>query len=110
MLVVLVLAVGHPPGSGLGRKPITDQLLRRSFHAAGQPAAFLVGAGLLIVRLQLNVPGSRPVLARGWHGWLLHFAAALACRSRINDRSRVRECYPPLLLSYLVHELRYAIN
>ncbi len=45
-----------------------DSLLRRSFHAAGQPAARLIRAGLLIAWLQLNVPGSRPVLARGWHG------------------------------------------
>ena len=33
-----------------------------------QPAVFLVRAGLLIVWLQLNVSGFRPVLARGWHG------------------------------------------
>ena len=45
-----------------------DPLLRRSFQAGGQAAAFLVSAGLLIVWLQLNVYGFRPVLARGWHG------------------------------------------
>jgi len=45
-----------------------DRLLRRSFHAAGQPAAFLVRGGLLIVWLQLNVSGFVVVLARGWHG------------------------------------------
>lgn len=45
-----------------------DLPLRRSFHAVSQPAVFLVRAGLLIVWLQLNVSGFRPVLARGWHG------------------------------------------
>lgn len=40
-----------------------DLLLRRSFHAAGQPAAFLVRAALLIVRLQLIVSGFPPF----WH-------------------------------------------
>ena len=41
-----------------------DPLLRRSFHAAGQPAAFQVRTGLLIARLQLNVSQFRLVLAR----------------------------------------------
>jgi hypothetical protein len=45
-----------------------DRLLRRSFHAAGQLATFLVRVGLLNFWLQLNVSGFRPVLARGWHG------------------------------------------
>ncbi len=45
-----------------------DRLLRRSFHAGGQPAVSLVRAGLLIIWLQLNVSGFRLVLARGWHG------------------------------------------
>src|SRR5215471_3218641 len=35
----------------------------------GQAAAFLIRAGLLVVRVQLNVSGFHPVLARGWHGW-----------------------------------------
>ena len=110
MLVVLVLAVGHPPGSGLGRKPITDQLLRRSFHAAGQPAAFLVGAGLLIVRLQLNVPGFRPFWhAAGTGGCCtlpLHWPAAHGSMIVPVSGNAIRR----FLLSYLVHELRYAIN
>lgn len=42
--------------------------IRRSLHAAGQPAAFLIRAGLLIIWLQPNVSGFRPVLARDWHG------------------------------------------
>jgi hypothetical protein len=46
----------------------TELLLRRSFHAGGQAAVFLIRAGLLVVWLQLNVSGFRPVLARGWHG------------------------------------------
>jgi hypothetical protein len=46
----------------------SDLLLRRSFHARGQPASFLIRAGLLVVWLQLNVSGFRPVLARMWHG------------------------------------------
>ena len=45
-----------------------EPLLRRSFHAGGQPAVFLIRAGLLIVCLQFNVSGFHPVLARGWHG------------------------------------------
>lgn len=45
-----------------------DLPLTRSFHAGRQAAAFLLRAGLLVVWLQLNVPGFRPVLARGWHG------------------------------------------
>jgi hypothetical protein len=44
-----------------------DLLLRRSFHAAAQPAAFLIRVGLLTVWLQSSVSGFRPVLARGWH-------------------------------------------
>ncbi len=43
-------------------------MLRRSFHAGGQPAVSLVRAGLLIAWLRLNVSGFRPVLARAWHG------------------------------------------
>jgi hypothetical protein len=39
-----------------------------SFHAGCQAAAFLIRAGLLVVWLQLNVYGFRPVLARSWHG------------------------------------------
>jgi len=60
---------GHGSGQGRTRtsQPTFDPLLRRSFHAAGQPAAFLIRAGLLIFWLQLNVSGFRPVLARGWH-------------------------------------------
>jgi hypothetical protein len=50
-----------------GRTRTRDPLLKRSFHAAGQPATFLIRAGLLIFWLQLNVSGFRPVLARGWH-------------------------------------------
>jgi hypothetical protein len=34
----------------------------------GSTAALLVGAGLLVSWLQLNVSGFRLVLARGWHG------------------------------------------
>ena len=44
-----------------------DLPLRRSFHAAGQAAVLLVKGGLLVVWLQLNVSGFRPVLARGWN-------------------------------------------
>ena len=44
-----------------------DLPLRRSFHAGGQPAASMIRAGLLIVWLQLNFSGFRPVLARAWH-------------------------------------------
>ncbi len=57
-----------------------DLLLRRSFHAAGQPATSLIGAGSLIVWLQLDVSGFCPVLARGWHG---------ACCLRTGDHSLV---------------------
>jgi hypothetical protein len=57
------------PGSGApGRIRTRDPLLRRSFHAGGQPDALLIRAGLLIVWLQPNVSGFRFVLARGWHG------------------------------------------
>jgi len=45
-------------------QPDRDRLLRRSFHVPRSTAALLVRAGLLIVRLQLNVSGFRPVLAR----------------------------------------------
>ena len=47
-----------------------DLPLRRLFHAGGQPAVFLVRAGLLVLWLQLDVSSFRPVLARGWHGLL----------------------------------------
>ena len=50
-----------------GRIRTRDPLLRRPFHAGGQPDALLTRAGLLIVRLQPNVSGFRHVLARGWH-------------------------------------------
>jgi hypothetical protein len=46
---------------------VCERLLRRSFRAAGQPSAFLIRAGLLIVWLRLGVSSFRPVLARGWH-------------------------------------------
>jgi hypothetical protein len=44
-----------------------SQRLRRSFCGQRSTAAFLARAGLLGVWLQLNVPGSRSVLARAWH-------------------------------------------
>ena len=56
----------HSPGRR--RLERRDLPLRRSFHAAGQLATFLVRASLLNFWLQLNVSGFRPVLARGWHG------------------------------------------
>ncbi len=42
-------------------------LVKRPFHAGGQPAVSLVRAGLLIAWLQLNVSGFCSVLARGGH-------------------------------------------
>jgi hypothetical protein len=48
----------------LGCDPL---LIRRPFHAGRQPADFLLKAGLLIVRLQLDVFGFGLVLARDWH-------------------------------------------
>ena len=54
-------------GRGQDRNPHELQL-GRSFQAGGQTAVFLVGAGLLIAWLRLNVSGFGPVLARGWHG------------------------------------------
>ena len=56
--------------------------LRRSFHAAGQPAAFLIRAGPLIVWLPLNVSGCRPVLARGWHEVRPSMRTMGACQDR----------------------------
>ena len=50
-----------------GRTRTCDPLLRRSFHARGHAAAFLITAGSPVVRQQLNVSGFRPVLARTWH-------------------------------------------
>ena len=44
-----------------------DLPLRRSFNGRLSTAIFLVRADLLIVWLQLNVSGSRPLLARSWH-------------------------------------------
>jgi hypothetical protein len=46
-----------------------------------QPAVFLVRAGSLIVWLQLNVSGFRPVLARGWHGPRLSLVSSWNLRS-----------------------------
>ena len=46
----------------------SDRLLRSSFFGQWRPAAFLLRASLLGVWPQLDVPGFRPVLARGWHG------------------------------------------
>jgi hypothetical protein len=56
------LVVSSPPSES------RDRLLRRSFQAGDRAAAFLIRAGLLVVWLQLNVSGFRPVLARTWHG------------------------------------------
>src|SRR5947207_13610962 len=50
-----------------GRIRTRDPLLRRSFRATGQPAAFLIRASLLVVWQQLGVSGFQPVLARPWH-------------------------------------------
>ena len=69
------LVRGALPALGLLKTPATiprsdrpgKEFRHRSFHAGGQAAAFLVRAGLLIVWLQLNVPGFRPVLTREWH-------------------------------------------
>jgi hypothetical protein len=55
-------------GPGIPRPFRADPLLRRLFRLAGQAAAFLLRAGLLIVWLQPHVSGFLPVLARGWHG------------------------------------------
>jgi len=63
--VILVTTV--LPGQRAQQDSSRDPLLRRSFHAAGQPASSLVRAGWLMLWLQLNVPSFRPVLARGWH-------------------------------------------
>src|ERR1019366_6546273 len=64
--------------SAPGRIRTRDPLLRRSFHAGGQAAAFLFRAGLLVVWLQLNVCGFRPVLARTWHAtWVQTTGTAL---------------------------------
>ena len=49
------------------RADASDPLLRRSFHATGQPAAFLIRVSSLVVWLQLDASCFRPVLARGWH-------------------------------------------
>jgi hypothetical protein len=46
---------------------VLDLPLTRSFPGRSSTAALLVRAGLLIVWLQLNVSGFRPVLACGWH-------------------------------------------
>ena len=62
----------------------SDPLLRRSFHAAGQPAAFLIRAGLLIFWLQLNVSGFRPVLARGWKA--SRFLSKVLLMTSLEDR------------------------
>ena len=56
--------------SAPGRIRTRDPLLRRSFQAGGQLAAFLIRAGLLVVWLQLNVSHFCLVLARGWHGYV----------------------------------------
>src|ERR1019366_375504 len=64
--------------SAPGRIRTRDPLLRRSFHAGGQAGAFLFRAGLLVVWLQLNVWGFRPVLARTWHApWVQTTGTAL---------------------------------
>ena len=69
------LVRGALPALGQPKTPATiphshrrgKEFRHRSFHAGGQAAAFLIRAGLLVVWLQLSVPGFRPVLARGWH-------------------------------------------
>ena len=54
-------------GNQSRRAKLYDRLLRKSFHAGGQDAVFLIRAGLLVVQLLLSVSGFRLVLARGWH-------------------------------------------
>ena len=68
-----------------------DLPLRRSFHAGGQPAVFLVRAVLLIVWLQLSVSGFRPVLAHGWH---MH-AARCKTLARTRPADHDSECSCP---------------
>jgi hypothetical protein len=48
-------------------RPVTSCLEGRFTQRVNLPLS-LIRAGLLIVWLQLNVPGFRRVLARGWHG------------------------------------------
>ncbi len=47
-----------------------EWLLRRSFHAGGRTAVFLVGASFLVFWVLPSVRGFCPVLARGWHDQL----------------------------------------
>lgn len=56
-----------------------DLLLRSSFCGHWLPAAFLVTAGLLVVWLQLDIPGFRFVLARDWHASTRVPVAVLRC-------------------------------
>ena len=65
-----------------GRTRTCDPLLRRSFCGQRSTAAFLMRVGLLVVWLQLNVPGFCSVLARGWHGVLsVNSLSRAGCRA-----------------------------
>jgi hypothetical protein len=80
-----------------GRIRTRDPLLRRSFHAWGQPAVSLVRASLLIAWLRLNVSGFRPVLARGWHGARLGHAARTALVGELASASPSSNRSPEVL-------------
>ena len=66
-LLHITLAVQAWSAGYGGQVLCRDRQLRRSFHAEGQPAALLIRASRLIVRVQFDVSGFRLVLARGWH-------------------------------------------
>jgi hypothetical protein len=68
-----------------GRRLAGDLPLRRSFRDGRSGAAFLVRASLVVVWLPLNVRGSRPVLARGWH--VVHLSTASSSRSQVAARA-----------------------
>lgn len=66
-----------------------DLPLRRSSHVLRPTAALLLSAGFLVGWLPPIARGFRPVLARGWHGYLAsrrsiaHAAGTLSSHSRI---------------------------
>ena len=60
----------HPSGDAPLRNRTVDLLLTMSIPGRNSTAAMLVKTGFVVVLVLVNVPGFRPVLARGWHDQL----------------------------------------
>ena len=81
----------------VARSRTADLLLTMSIPGRNSTAAMLVRVGFLVVLVLVNVSGSRPILARGWHGVRRSALGACSSESTALHTIAVRrgDCSPP---------------